>query len=212
MGEVNQGPGVFIDGHLLDGAKQWWKKIGGLWSFEPEIDEAIEYMVDGNYTMLGTYAHGSRLAIWLGAKRLSTTKVLAAGKGKAKKRFVLMLNCYSFESDMTEALIGQHGCAITFKSTVAGLWGSDLIDKVLDGMLAEPNKPIYEIWLEKKRKWLSSFQPQFQGNRTITYNDVLRPYITKEELISAIIQYFNEDGVSSQDVYDLIYQHFNERS
>jgi len=207
--QVSPGPGLFADGHA-DGAKSWWKRFGGTWLFKPEPAEMVMFMADDQYTVIGTHAHGSRLSIWFGAKALSTVKVAVAMKGKPKKRFVLMLNCYSFESGMTEELIGQHGCAITFRGTIAAKWALPFTQKVIDQMFAEPGKPIYQIWLGLKRRWLSSFQPQFQGNETITYNDILRPYLSKPELMSAVAQWY-ENEVSTQDVDDLLDQYFDER-
>lgn len=198
-----------MKGLFVGGTKSWAAKLSAYGEMTllgiPDKDTFLESIANAQYSVIGIYAHGNIRSIAfpfikiinrIRKKRwqyVYTNEVKDAMASRPKYRLALMLNCWSDESEMTEALIGRLGVAISWKGLVWSRSGWGFINLLLDAAIKEPDKPIIELWekIYNSKTWMTkNFSPRFQGNRSMTLRDVFEPYLTRGQVVDMIQDFF----------------------
>ncbi|MBU2249594.1 MAG: hypothetical protein KKD77_22800 [Gammaproteobacteria bacterium] len=197
--------GENISSGLVEWGDMLWDAMGGaVYYLElPTEDVFYAFLTKSSVSFVGIYAHGSTLGFELlrriyntvtGRRRHFVTPAELETVMKQRYNYagriklLLQISCYGDESLADDILVGEYGCSLTYSGTVPGLYAYRFCTDMITRMIAEPDKPIYQIYVDKTkgRRFLSTFRPRFRGSHTMTFNQVKQPYTTKQDIIDAV--------------------------
>uniref|UniRef100_A0A6H1ZX72 CHAT domain-containing protein n=1 Tax=viral metagenome TaxID=1070528 RepID=A0A6H1ZX72_9ZZZZ len=194
--------------------KEWADKLGiqrkdSVFLHEAMKEEFTTWLDDKEISVVVLHAHGNRLITLLGGKYLTTPEVKEVMRHRGDVLFLMMVSCYSWESDTPEAMIGKKGVALTWGRLVATTSGLRFVDYCVDAMIAQPDRPILDVWEELYlgRRWITqNFLPKFQGNPDLTWNDVLSPVLTIMTIdkVLELIAEYKAHNASIEEVLEAI--------